>query len=366
MNKIGAVILSRQQLRPSLKNSWVKNSVEAIKWLKKNNYSIISSVGMSTWELITSLAVEYSLPLRLVLPCTDEYNFNQQIEYYSNEFKLNFQQTEVIPLINDEKTESTIWQQRDNYILNKADIILPISIRKNGFFDRIINNSNQTELSINHNFTSEYEKKIEIHSYRISEDELNPEFKKLKSDYICHWTRTSNSKWPNETLYDYYSAISSSKDYPRSAFETLKRIVLNNTIISSSKNIENKQSVVSFSGCSPAQMLPLMRWRSRYKQMSFEPYGIGIEKETALSVGIVPVKYYDRNGQNNIEEIPSWQRQSNGVISDWTKENEYRYNGNFDLSKISDKKKILICRFKKEADELSQLTGLKSISFTNQ
>lgn len=56
--------------------------------------------------------------------------------------------------------------------------------------------------------------------------------------------------------------------------------------------------------------------------------------------------------------------QSNGVKSDWTKENEFRHSGDFELSSIPDNKKVLFCRFKKEADELSKLTGLKSISFT--
>jgi hypothetical protein len=365
MNKIGAVILSRQQIRPSLKNSWVKNSVEAIKWLKKNNYSIVSSIGMSTWELVTSLAVEYSLPLQLVLPCTDEINFNQQIDYYSYEFNLIEHQVEYIPLLNNENSDTNIWQQRDNYILNTADLILPVSIRKNGFFDKVITTTQFNDI-INNKFVTNYEKKTSIHSYQITKAELNPDLEKLESDYICHWTRTSNSKWQDESLFDYYKDISNSEEYPRSAFNTLKRIVLNNTILSSSKNIEEQQSVVSFSGCSPVQMLPLIRWRSRYKQMSFEPYGIGIEKEDALSVGITPVSYYDRNKQLNHKEIPSWQKQSNGVKSDWTKEDEYRYNGDFDLSLIPDDNKIVICRYKKEADELSQLTGLKSISFTNQ
>ena len=108
-------------------------------------------------------------------------------------------------------------------------------------------------------------------------------------------------------------------------------------------------------------ILPLMKWRSRYRQMSFEPYGIGIEKTTAIQLGIVPVHYYRK--KEYPKDKPPWQLQSQGMKTDWKQEAEYRYPGDFNLSDIEPKKVAYFCHTRDEADFIEKSFGIRSYAF---
>ena len=99
--------------------------------------------------------------------------------------------------------------------------------------------------------------------------------------------------------------------------------------------------------------------------MSFEPYGIGIERDTALSAGIRQVYYYtalDRDSPQN----ERWLRQSAGEKSDWRREKEYRIRGDFDLSRIARDKLLLFCRYRSEVAQIEGATGIRTVSFLSE
>ena len=106
-----------------------------------------------------------------------------------------------------------------------------------------------------------------------------------------------------------------------------------------------------------------MRWRARYRQMSFEPYGVGIRREIALSAGIESVQYVDRLSASSAPDDKGWLRQSRGQKSDWRQEKEYRYRGDFALRQIKPEGLVLFCRTNDEAERLRQSFGLKVIPF---
>ena len=97
--------------------------------------------------------------------------------------------------------------------------------------------------------------------------------------------------------------------------------------------------------------------------MTFEPFGIGIEKDTALSMGIGKVQYYDAKSRKNSLSHPNWLRQSVGKITDWRNENEFRYKGNFDLKNVPTDKLIAVCFHQNEATKLESETGIKAVSY---
>ncbi|MFQ5453802.1 MAG: hypothetical protein ACE5D6_06410, partial [Candidatus Zixiibacteriota bacterium] len=202
-------------------------------------------------------------------------------------------------------------------------------------------------------------------SYKILPEDLNPELKDISQNYLIHWTRTANTAWATERLLDYYQAVMQSDRYPRSAYDSLLNIISNKFIKASPKNMPNKIPVVSFSEQTVSEMVNLMRWRSRYKQMSFEPYGIGIEKKTAFNMAIRPVKYHNKKEYllNNKENNYRWLSQSSGEKSDWRAEQEYRHKGDFMLTNIPLDKMILICHTEEEAERISTHTSIRAISF---
>ena len=110
-------------------------------------------------------------------------------------------------------------------------------------------------------------------------------------------------------------------------------------------------------------MIPLMRYRARYQQMSFEPYGIGIKRNIAEQLGIIPVTYYDRSGKFCHSEDPPWCYQSHGTQAAWTVEDEYRCEGHLDLSRIDKSDLIVFTRFETEAEMIRQKFGYHTVSF---
>ncbi len=96
-----------------------------------------------------------------------------------------------------------------------------------------------------------------------------------------------------------------------------------------------------------------MKWRSRYRQMSFEPYGIGFERAWALSHGIRPVRYLDGESKDQEPGEP-WLYQSAGVKGNWRPENEYRYRGDFDFSAVSRDKLIAYCLYERESRQITK------------
>jgi hypothetical protein len=362
-NPTAAVLLSRQPLRPCGQTTWVKQTVQAVHWIKRQGLALCTSIGMQTWELLTALASLEKINQTLLVPATSSGEFKQLKESAIDQFGLTPDSVEFIPIIDNKNTiKRLLWLKRDELIVETADVLVPVSLRRNGHMETVINQCRVQGKEVVSHFQVLYEKRSEPFAYSIQTDRLNPELMGMKDQYAIHWTRVSNSAWPTEKLVDYYKAIIKSETYPRSAFHTLMHIITTKRICASSKHMPMSIPTVSFSGLPPVEVISLMRWRSRYQQMSFEPYGIGIEKDYAINSGIYPVRYYRRKSKRN-NDNEAWLWQSIGERGDWRAEHEYRHKGDFNFSHIPAHQLCAFCYTKKEAQIIEQTTGIKAVSF---
>lgn len=341
------ILLSRQHLRPSLKNQWVQNLLSAAAYVKHNGWTLNSSIGTPNWEIITACAAIHHVPLRLFISKNSLLSRSEFI----NDFKLDTVNIDIIEIspIADHNNTKALWKIRDKTTVESADILIPISIRPKGHLASLLESAQIAGKRIIRNFQTGYVNTVQPLSYTINPDNLADEIKLFKNDYIIHWTRASNGPWPNETKFEFYSQIFNSNSYPRTGQDTLQRIVKSKIILASSRNMPGHTPTVSFSGLLPVETIKLMKWRARYNQMSFEPYGIGIEKTVAFAKGIKEVNYFDSQKNTPPVSVPQWLTQSSGRITDWRSEKEYRHLGDFDLSKLPDDKLVLFCRNKTEA-----------------
>jgi len=353
-------------LRPSLNDAWVRQSVQAVRWVKDNNLVLACSVGMQTWELVAALASMKGVPMRLYVPVADGDNTGAVFAAITRDFNLHDFLTDFIglPSATGPDRKKSGMAIRDERIVAKADLLIPISIRPGGRMAGLIEQARSGGKAVIDRFQTAYQSRTKPMAYDLSDISLNPTIDKAARGRIIHWTRTANSKWPTEQSLDYYLAIAASHTYPRSAFDTLRNIVHSQTIAASSKNMPGNVSVVSLSDLSPVEAIPLMRWRARYRQMSFEPYGIGIERQVALEHGICPVRYYDRVNANAPAGEDTWMHQSTGTKGNWTAEREYRHRGDFNLGAIPRNKLLLLCHTAAEADQIEKETGIHAVSFT--
>ena len=369
MSLPSAVLLSRQALHPSRQLPWVAKSVAAVEYLKQHNYILCSSTNVQTWELLTALGRLYGLELEIYLPCRDEREFHHLSADTLKQFDLNPQMTRFVPVLSDstKAPRKNVWLSRDRCIIDRARIILPVSIRSEGKMASMIKEAERCGKTVCCDFTTPYRYRKSPLSYKIPSGKVNPRLRELGRTYLFHWTRTFNSAWPTERPLDYYRAIIESDTYPRTAYDSLKNIISMQLVKSTSKHMPENTPTVSFSHRPPHEMTALIAWRSRYRMMSFEPYGVGIEKNIARQMNIMPVVYYDKTqplGNNCKVPTPGWLAQSRGEKTDWSLEEEYRHLGDLNLSSIPKDRLIFICRTSREAETISDVSGITTVPFT--
>ena len=94
-----ALVLSRQALRPDGGTPWVRKIVEAVSWLKGERAAICSSIGLQTWEMITTVTVDAGLPLILFVPIESEARYWAECVRVIHEFDLNTRVVTFVPVI---------------------------------------------------------------------------------------------------------------------------------------------------------------------------------------------------------------------------------------------------------------------------
>jgi len=355
MTRFAAILLSRQPLRPNGQTSWIKQVAAAVAWLKTKNYGLAGSTGIQTWELITALAVREKMPLRFFVPLAEPEEFPSECDSLTYQFDLDADLTEFIPVYGSEKAPSpaSLMARRDRLIVKQAHLLLPVSIREDGGMSNLLTVARAFGREVNCEFEIKHEERNDPMAADFSDHPVNSEICNLDREYVVHWTRATNGPWPGERLRDFYRDVLALKTWPRSGLATLKRILEQKGIIASFRHMPAGVATVSFSALPPTEVVPLMKWRSRYRHMSFEPYGVGIARATAESAGIEAVRYVDPSDGSRPED-ERWLFQSRGRVTDWRQEKEYRVRGDFSLAGIPPEDVVLFCRKPQEAELLRQ------------
>ena len=360
--KKAAILLSRQSLQPSGTDRWVQQTLRALQWVKEHNLELLSSTGMLTWDLITVCASQLQIKQHLIVPVSGQDHDASTLSRILWDLRLDDATVAIEFLISPRRLGAQI---RDHTIIQSADILIPISIRPQGRMAEMLEAKGK---EIRREFEIPFQKRSIPLQYRLDSTDLSGELRKFESlnkPYLIHWTRAVNGKWPDETTAEFIGDLVAAAEHPRSAFATLRKILASKRLLASGRHMPNNYRTVSFSALKPSEALPLMRWRARYRQMSFEPYGVGIELETALETGFKPVIYAADEAKSK-DSDNSWWYQSPGEKTDWRAEREYRYPGHFDFAAIPSDKIIAFCRFRAEAVRLQKETSLRSIPVQNR
>ncbi len=353
-----AVLISRQPMQPTANTAWVRAAGQAVRWLGQRGYTVLTSEGMQTFEMVLYWCVKYQVNQIIVLCASDMHHFIQRYLWVKSQFDCFICNSIIIPLIN--KSKKMLPSLRDRFIMENADLLLPVSIRNNGELAKLIESCEGKNHTVDRRFQIPYEHRLSKLKYSVKREEISEAVKSIKGEYVIHWTRSSSYAWPGERLQSYYASVSICNVYPRNAFLTLQNILSTKTIKASSRHMSRNVKVVSFTGHSPFYFSSLMKWRSRYKEMSFEPYGIGIDKKAAVKYGIRPVIYH-KNCHNTDKE--RWLKQTYGRLSWWPDEDEYRHAGDLDLSLFFPEQLLCFCLMKKEAELIERKFGIRAVAF---
>ena len=327
-------------------------------WCRDNNHVVVTSVGVPTRNLVTALCAIEQVPCELLFPSVTKIEAEMVMADYGlsqNITQISLCETSAVAL-----TKENQLHQIDDQISRTSDIIIPVSVRKNGFMQNCLDVAEREGKKIVTDFEVAYERSSAKAGYTVDPESLHDGIRSFSEPFLVHWTRTSIGPWPGEKPIDYYRQVVSSSAYPRSAFDTLLRMLSTGQILASSRHIATSEPVVALSSLPPCEVLPLIRWRPRYRQMSFEPYGIGIRYSAGLSMGIRPVAYLFSSATKTIQESERWLTQSVGKKTDWRRESEYRHRGNVDLQNIIKEDLCIFTRTESESKEINKRFGLMS------
>ncbi|MFH1676998.1 MAG: hypothetical protein ABIC40_08220 [bacterium] len=328
-DKLAVILNSHQSKMPSGSDAWVVDTVRSVRTLTDEGYRIVASVGMNTWELALWAIGENNGKAVIICPCSENESPEKVIDEISGEFLLdpNDHTWLVMPILPKNIGRKSWWDERDKIAFNIAEKLVPVSVREGGKFDGWLSGHRRANQVTDMRFRKNYTHREEKYSPENFGTVIN-DFKQW--DYLTHWTRRSHGKWPGELSADYFRDLVSSESYPRSASDTLERIVFEKRLRASNVRISGGKSVVAFTELKPNEAVKLMTWRKRFVRPVFEPWGIAIKRDTAEKIGIKKVEYV-KSGEKrgaNPELTQGW------GTGNWPREAEWRAIGDIDLSVI--------------------------------
>lgn len=350
-----SLLTSRQSIIICANTPWIQQTLAACKKIFENNDVLLTSIGQNTWDFQVFCGTLMKLKMRIVIPAIDKDTYDKTCGYYKEQ--LNIDENNVEFIFFEKNNGKKCFNERDQYIIDNSDISYPISIRKNGFFYNSLKKNIEIDTRYEIKYDASPKGKRKINYSPTSSKNL-----KELDNYLFHWTRNPKGNWPDENLFNYYMSILNNKNNSRSAFNTLCNILDKNVIYSSSRHTLKNHKMVSFTGASLKKFLGLMKWRNKYNEMSYEPYGIGIDREEAIKMGIQKVIYCNKKEYDTLSLEEKKIHHLSGKKTDWSEENEYRFYGNFDLTLLPGEMKICICQNSDESSYIEKKYGIRSYS----
>lgn len=198
---------------------------------------------------------------------------------------------------------------------------------------------------------------------------LHPLPSSAEWSFLTHTTRACPGCWPEQSANDFLDSILECRvDGLHSGLRTLMRILQQRRLIASNRTIRGGFPVVSFTSA-PLMELPEMRcFRTHRMRWDFEPYGLCVRHAALVRAGARPVIYgteqvweqlgdsdapYFQLNEPSIDLSDSNHPGANSGI-DWSREREWRYRGNLDLTAF-DPADILV--FVPTYDEARQISA---------
>ncbi len=354
-----AVVNSRQSKRPCRKDPWVQGTCRAVTAYAERGAVFITSVGMNTWELAVYLVGRCGgRQVILAEPsCGPGAIFKS--------FDLDAGRTLLLHAFDSSRSSEVEFPHvRDELAVSMADVVVPVSLRRNGFIERTLAAAAARGMAVDTSFATDYSSATDRPRYDLAGLPLNPTLVN-SGEYLTHWTRSHHGPMPGETAGRFYQDFLESDEYPRSALRVLRRIVEDGCIRASRRFIRGGYAVVSFTAHEPIAATRLMRWRKRYVYYNFEPYGIAISRKAALACGIRPVVYGDDAIFDELSEIdrPFFQKAGSDV-ADWTPEAEWRHVGDLHLGELPREQIRVIVFQPEEVGVISEVSDFAVVSLT--
>ncbi|MEZ5357893.1 MAG: hypothetical protein R3F48_03620 [Candidatus Zixiibacteriota bacterium] len=320
-----AVLNSRQSAYPVGSDAWVRQTLRAVEYIAGRGWTVVTSVGMNTWELVLACAAKIGMPV-IVIAAIGETSIEDLIAQYGLSPD-NLCLTTPHGRVSDKERRLT---GRDTAVCRRADWLIPVAVRPDGNLERLLDSAGGRVFNRYRIPYKKPKRKRPVYSGKSFSDELSDDH------WLIHFTRSCRGPWPGETCLDYYRAVLHSNcDYCHCAREGLQKIIREGIIRGSTRNIRSGHRVVAFTLYNSEAARNLFRYRSRLANPYFEPYGIAVAKSWADRIGLYPVVYGDDEIYNGMAEAMRPYFQAEGEDGRWIGEREWRIVGDVALQQLN-------------------------------
>jgi hypothetical protein len=349
------IINSRQHRLPYADDPWLAATSTAVARAVSSNSTIISSVGMITWEWIVWNTTRLKGHQIVIIPRGKVASLQDRVRQIIDDFDLDTECTVFLMPFSpkDKPFRKSVYPERDRWATALSHCIQPLAVRPSGIMSRllsepklsgIIDPSYRLALSRSRPQTDKLKLLISKSDVRAIQAGLSYDISNEANsrDYLTHWTRACHGSWPGERRTDFYAALySAGTGYPRDGLSTLRRILTEGTIHASGRMMPGGVPMTSLTATSPAELLKIIRWRPGYIRWNFEPYGISIRRRLLESLGAKEVTYGtdDQYEKLDVSEQPFFQK--NARNKDWRIEEEWRLPGDLSLQHLKNEDAII-------------------------
>lgn len=345
--------VSAQGKYPRGSDKWVMALRKALGSLDPERNVLLSSLGLPGWDLTTFLGRRAGFRMKLVVPDTE--NGGQKEAGLVEAFALDPERLKI-EYTGGVKGKAG-WQLRDRCLFELAEMIIPVSVRPGGRMERFIQEASSAGKMIQVGFEVPWSASNWRPRYDFKGKMPNPELNILTDDCLIHWTHASSGPWPGELPACFLADLLARPEcYVRDALNTLAHIVEERIIRGSDLHMPGSECGVSLTSLTPAETIPLMRWRQRYVRYSLEPFGLAFRRPDMENLGARPVKYMEMKELRRTEEDRFF-CQNRGRRTLWSAEQEWRLRGDIDFDSLSTGEPLLLAADPCSANELRESTG---------
>lgn len=249
----------------------------------------------------------------------------------------------------------------DLSLLSISDRIYPISIRPGGFFAERLKRDARFIEKTDWRFSVPYENRREAIKRNYQLQTINPAAAKAVAGSVIHWTRTSATPAPDETRGAFYrELLGAATEYPRSAYHILRRILSERRLRASRRHAPAGAALLAFTETCLEKSVHLMKYRARYREMTFEPFGIALPLRLTQQSDLHPVRYCSPTEYATLSAAERLFAHREGAAqTNWRAEREWRRNGDLDLTPLVDHITVLT-ENAAQAETLSRDCGVRA------
>ncbi|MEW5768591.1 MAG: hypothetical protein AB1797_13445 [bacterium] len=396
-----AILNSRKPRRVSPSDRWISTTIALTEEAVRRGLTIVSSLGMLTYDLVTFMATRLGSPTIIVLdsllpdllPPDKQAEFQEKFAGLFDPEKTTF----VSPFQPERKIPNRSGRtlERDRRVVSLACRVWVGEIRAGGNMEKLartaLKKGRRVQVfcpSVFDKFTSGNQALLSLGAEEIKPGNLvmrqspcqlnkpqrcpaaantlliGPPFR--LSEYLFHYTRSCYGPWPGQSWADYIgSLVAGDTGAAHTGFDTLCRILSERLIRASHRLVRGNVPVVSFSACLPTHLANIRKWNPALIRWTFEPYAVAIRKATLDEMGALPVIYGPEAKFQQLLEIERVRFQLHAPPkTDWSSEKEWRITGDIDLSHLSPEDLLVVVSTEHEALSIQEKFSLPVINLS--